>query len=50
MGKQQKQIIYRTKSEIREFFKAKVDIKKDTQLLISYSEEYWEDGYREMAK
>ncbi len=32
------------------FFKAKVDIKKDTQLLISYGEEYWEDGYREMAK
>ncbi len=32
------------------FFKARVDMKKDTQLLISYGAEYWEDGYREMAK
>ncbi len=32
------------------FFKAKFDIKKNTQLLISYGEAYWEDGCREMVK
>ncbi len=32
------------------FFKAGRDIEKDEQLLISYGEAYWEDGFREMAE
>jgi len=31
------------------FFTADRDIKKDEQLLISYGEAYWEDGYRYLS-
>ncbi|MBU0995120.1 MAG: SET domain-containing protein-lysine N-methyltransferase [Proteobacteria bacterium] len=32
------------------FFKASRKIRKNEQLLISYGEEYWNDGYRELAQ
>lgn len=31
------------------FFKAARNIKKDEQLFISYGEEYWEDGFRDLS-
>lgn len=32
------------------FFKASRNIEKDEQLLISYGEEYWQDGFRELSE